>query len=442
MLWNSQTVSGWGNVLRQDLDLARPERVHALSDLISTSDQILPVGSQRSYGDTALGTGGYGLKTERMDRMLSFDAETGVLEVEAGIKLGEIMRVMAPRGWKPAVVPGTGMTSVGGAIANDVHGKNHHIDGSFGQHVKSFTLITADGTERKISPEKNKELFQATLGGVGQTGLITSAVLQLSPCPSTKMAVTENRIPDLDAFIAAFEASKAPYQVGWIDALATGFDLGRGILEEAEFANSAPKRFPKPKQKSIPFTPPAIAVSNPFVKIFNALYMWRVPKEGRKVYRPLTEFFFPLDKISNWNKLYGKRGFYQFQAVLPTATTKEGMRDLLEIISEGGIASPLAVLKKMGPGRSGYMSFPMEGYTLAIDLPNKPETLSILRDLAKKTQEHQGRIYLAKDGAASAGDVEQMYPELGKFRKVVVKHDPSGKFRSEMSERLNLRGQS
>jgi len=441
MRWNKLTYSGWGKVLSAETEIARPERHAALADLVTECPQILPIGSQRSYGDAALVTTGKGLKTERMDRLLDFDPETGLLEVEAGIKLGEILRLFAPRGWKPAVVPGTGMTTVGGAIANDVHGKNHHIDGSFGQHVQSLVLLTADGNTHRISPKKQAGLFKATLGGVGQTGLITSAILRLTPCPSTKMAVTESRIANLSDFIDAFERSDASYQVGWIDALANGPDLGRGILEEAEFATTPPAPMPKQKTKSVPMTPPGFAVSNPIVKIFNALYLRRVPLDGRTVERDITAFFFPLDKIADWNRLYGKKGFYQFQCVLPMDKAKDGLTDLLEVVSEGGIASPLAVLKKMGKGRAGYLSFPMEGYTLAIDLPNRGKTPSIQSELAKITEKNEGRVYLAKDGAVSPDAIPRMYAEIEKFRAQVRKIDPTGKFTSAMAERLNLRGQ-
>jgi len=442
MRWNKMSYAGWGNVLTAETQIARPERHAALADLITDCEQILPIGSQRSYGDAALVTTGRGLKTERMDRLLDFDPETGILEAEAGIKLGEILRLFAPRGWKPAVVPGTGMTTLGGAIANDVHGKNHHVDGSFGQHVQSLVLLTADGNARRISAKKEAALFKATLGGVGQTGLITSAILQLTPCPSTMMSVSETRIANLSDFIDAFEVSQAPYQVGWIDALAKGPDLGRGILEEAEFASTPPAQMPRHKTKSVPMTPPGFAVSGPVVKMFNAVYRRRVPIDGRRKDRPIAEFFFPLDKIADWNRLYGKKGFYQFQCVLPEATAKDGLSDLLEIVSDGGIASPLAVLKKMGEGRAGYLSFPMAGYTLAIDLPNRARTPAILSDLAEVTEKNEGRVYLAKDGAISPDAIGRMYPEIGKFRDQVAKVDPDGKFMSAMAERLNLRGQS
>ena len=442
MPWNKLKYSGWGNAISVEAEVARPERHAALADLISGSERILPIGNQRSYGDAPLAVGGRGLKTVRLDRFIDFDEDKGLLEVEAGVRLGEIVRIFAPRGWMPAVVPGTGMTTVGGAIANDVHGKNHHVDGSFGQHVESFILMSANGEARQVNASKDPDLFKATVGGVGQTGLITSAVLRLARCPSTKVTVAERRIRNLNDFFAAFDASSSQFQVGWIDALAGGDNLGRGILEEADFSHQGLTPFKPAKKRSLPLTPAAIFVSGPIVKLFNAIYYRRTPSGGRVVDRELHEFFFPLDKIADWNRLYGKEGFYQFQSVIPTDHAKVGITELLKTISEGGIASPLAVVKKMGSGRAGYLSFPMEGFTLAVDLPNRPKTQELLDKLSDITQAHGGRIYLAKDGAASASKVASMYPELVEFRKTVGKIDPEQKFLSTMAERLSLRGAS
>lgn len=442
MRWNNITYSGWGNVLSSTAKTARPERHAHLADIIIDTARILPVGNCRSYGDAPLAAGGNAIRTERLDRLLRFDPETGILEAEAGIKLGEILRLFSPLGWMPATLPGTGMTTLGGAIANDIHGKNHHVAGSFGQHVKSITLITAEGKSRRISPKKESGLFKATIGGVGQTGLISSAKIQLSPCKSTKVIVKEQRIENLTDFMHAFETSGATYQVGWIDALAHGDALGRGIFEQAEFANPTLGKPVSRKATSLPITPPGIAVSSPFVKLFNALYFRRVPKNGREVERSLSEFFFPLDKISNWNRLYGKNGFYQFQCVIPDETAHDALRTLLTTVSDAGIASPLAVLKRMGAGRAGMLSFPMEGYTLAIDLPNKQETPKLLAELGAITEQFDGRLYLAKDGAATASMIKGMYDELPAFQTAVQKIDPEGKFVSQMSERLGLRAPS
>lgn len=440
MRWNEVTYSGWGKVLSSTAKTARPERHAHLADIIIDTQRILPVGNCRSYGDAPLAAEGNAIRTERLDRMLSFDKETGVLEAEAGIKLGEILRLFSPLGWMPAVLPGTGMTTLGGAIANDIHGKNHHVAGSFGEHVESITIITAEGKARTVSAKKDANLFRATIGGVGQTGLISSAKIKLAPCASTNVAVKESRIENLSDFMNAFETSSATYQVGWIDALASGDSLGRGIFEQAEFAGPTVGKPVSRKAASLPITPPGIAVSAPFVKLFNALYFRRVPSHGRSIERSLSEFFFPLDKVSNWNRLYGKNGFYQFQCVIPDETAKDALTALLSTVSDAGIASPLAVLKRMGSGRAGMMSFPLEGYTLAIDLPNKSETPKLLAELGSITEQYNGRLYLAKDGAATANMIAGMYDELPTFQKAVQKIDPEGKFVSQMSERLGLRG--
>jgi decaprenylphospho-beta-D-ribofuranose 2-oxidase len=440
MLWKKQSYSGWGNALSATAHMARPERHGNLAELVAASDQILAVGARRSYGDAALAAGDNALSTARLDRFLAFDDVSGILEVESGVALGEILRIFAPRGWLPPVLPGTGMTTVGGAIANDVHGKNHHQLGSFGQHITQISLVTADGRTHRITPSRDKQLFKATLGGVGQTGLITSAKIKLIDCPSQMMDVREERVDDLEDFLGQFESSHAPYQVGWIDALAKGKALGRGIFEAAEFSQSAQALKPAGKTKSLPITLPGVTLSSPIVRMFNHLYRTRIPADGRTRTRALGDFFFPLDKISNWNKAYGKKGFHQFQCVVPLDNASSVLTSLLKTVAQSGTASPLAVLKRLGEGRAGCMSFPMEGYTLAIDIPNRKKSVELLKRLEKITLDAHGRIYLAKDGAASAQSVHLMYPEMDTFQAAVQKVDPGGKFASAMSERLNLRG--
>ena len=439
MHWATETYSGWGRAIAVTSETGRPERSAALSELVSGSPRILAIGGLRSYGDPALAARGRGLRMERLDRLLGFDPDTGILEVQAGARLGDILRVMAPRGWMPAVLPGTGHVTVGGAIANDVHGKNHHLAGSFGQHIDSLDLIGADGAARTVGPRRNKALFRATIGGIGQTGVIAAARMRLAPCPSLAMDVEETRIGSLAEFFEAFERCTAPYQVGWIDALARGDAMGRGILEAADFA--APGMTPPPpdRTRAMPLSPPSLVLSAPAVRAFNAAYLWRVPPLGRRIIRPLSRFFFPLDAISNWNLAYGKGGFHQFQCVLPTASARTGLSVILTRIAETGIASPLAVIKKMGPGRAGHLSFPMEGMTLAVDLPGKPRALSVLHELNRIARDHGGRVYLAKDSSVERGTFAAMYPELDTFRTEVHKADPGGKFASRMAERLGLR---
>lgn len=442
MRLNQQNYSGWGRVLRAEAGIARPERHGHLADVVAGAESILAHGGLRSYGDTALAAGDLALSTARLDRFLSFDQDAGVLEAEAGVRLGEILRLFAPRGWMPATLPGTGQTTLAGAIANDVHGKNHHVVGSFGQHVDTVAMIDATGKPRRIGPRKDATLFKATVGGLGQTGLITSAKIKLAPCPSEVMVVDEARMDDLEDFLDRFDSETAPFQVGWIDTLARGKWLGRGIFEAADFGAAGAMPGKVKKAKSLPMALPGFALSSPIVKAFNAAYRARVPSGGRVVERALAQFFFPLDAVTNWNLAYGKRGFHQFQAVVPLHGAPDNLRKMLEVVATGKLASPLAVIKKTGAGRAGFLSFPMEGYSLALDIPNAKGAGAVLAQLEALTLDAGGRVYLAKDSAATPDAIAAMYPELTQYQAAVAKADPDGKFLSAMAQRLNLRGTS
>jgi decaprenylphospho-beta-D-ribofuranose 2-oxidase len=423
-----KTYSGWGRALRAKGEVARPQDP---TELIAEAPAH---GQRRSYGDAPLNSGGRAIDMTSLDRIIAFDGETGVLTVEAGIQLGELARIFAPRGWLPAVMPGTGFATVGGAIAMDVHGKNHHHAGSFCQHVTAITLVQGD-TRKKITP-KSGGIWKATCGGLGQTGLIAQATLQMTPAKGDMMLVTEQRARDWDHHIALLDASDAPYTVGWIDATATGTSLGRGIVEEGETCRGL-----RPKArgaKSVPMDAPHWALSGPIVKAFNAAYYHRVPKTGRTVVRPLQDFFFPLDKIHDWNRLYGKRGFHQFQCVVPLDQV-DALKAMLGTIARSGLASPLAVLKRMGTGRAGYLSFPMEGYTLAIDFPNRPQARRLIEQLEDATVAAGGRLYLAKDALSTGTAIKAMYADYPKWAAQAAKADPDGLLETDMTRRLALR---
>jgi decaprenylphospho-beta-D-ribofuranose 2-oxidase len=430
MRWKEDHVTGWGRALKAETDVARPER---LSDFPRELGPAM--GGRRSYGDAALNAGGRAIDMTRLDRILGFDAETGRVEVEAGVTIGTLLRVFAPRGWMPGVMPGTGFATVGGAIAMDVHGKNHHRAGSFGAHVTAMTLRQVAGDVR-ITP-RNRALWQATIGGLGQTGIILRATLQLTKAPGTTMEVRERRAEGWDEHLAMLDASAAAYCVSWIDATATGPALGRGILEEAELC--ATRKAAAEHGARVPLDVPAFALSAPVVRAFNAVYFRRVPAEGRRVVRPMADFFFPLDRIHDWNRLYGTRGFHQFQCVVPTEAGGQ-LKTMMQEIAEAGLASPLAVLKRLGPGRAGYLSFPMEGYTLAVDFPNRGRATSLIGRLIDMTTEAGGRIYLAKDSLARADQVAAMNPDLGKWQAAAAKADPNRIFETDMTRRLKLRG--
>lgn len=429
MRWKSDTYSGWGRALCASGEIARPERPVEMTDINAPA-----IGNRRSYGDASLNDAGRVIDMTRMDRIRAFDPTTGLIEVEAGVPVGDLARIFASRGWLPAVMPGTGFATVGGCIGMDVHGKNHHGAGSFGQHVTRITLIQ-NGKPRTITPN-NKTLWKATIGGLGQTGVIVSATLQMTRCKGDIMLVTERRAKNWDDHIALLDSSDATYCVGWIDATATGDALGRGILEEGETAAGL---VPKPKaSKKVPMDAPNFALSAPIVKLFNKAYYHRVPASGRSVVRPIGDFFFPLDRIHDWNRLYGKRGFHQFQCVVPVAQ-KDRLRDMLTLIAESGLASPLAVLKRMGDGRAGYMSFPMEGYTLAVDFPNRPGAADLIAQLETMTADAGGRIYLAKDALATGPRIKDMYPEWAAWRDATQKADPEHALETNLTRRLDLR---
>ena len=429
-------LTGWGRTKTGTSDVARPERQSTLS--AGLADAPAPaIGNCRSYGDACLNDGGRAVDMTRLDRILGLDEETGILSVEGGARIGEINALLAPRGWLVPVMPGTGFATVGGAIAMDVHGKNHHHAGSFGQHVIGMTLITPKGAH-DVDPDRAPDLFKATVGGLGQTGIVAKADIKLLRGKGSIMTVTERRIADWDEHIALLDASDATYTVGWIDATATGDSLGRGILEEAETgAGLVP---PAKRGRKVPFNAPDFALSPPVVRLFNAAYWRRVPARGRTVVKPIEDFFFPLDKLEDWNKLYGKRGFHQFQCVVPLSEVGR-LRSILEVVAESGAASPLAVLKRMGPGHAGLMSFPMEGYTLAVDLHAASEPQDLVARLEAMVAEAGGRIYLAKDSLGSPA-IRDMYPNRAAWADIVAKHDPDGLMITDIVRRLKLRDPS
>ncbi|KEP69056.1 FAD-linked oxidase [Thioclava dalianensis] len=431
MDWKDSEYTGWGRALRATGQLARPETRDALARL----EAAPAFGMRRSYGDAALNSDGRAVDMSALDRMIAFDPETGDLQIEAGARIGDVARAFAPRGWLPPVMPGTGFATIGGCIAQDVHGKNHHHIGSFGQHIRQLTLLQ-NGAERIVKP--GSALFRATLGGLGQTGVILRATLRLQRCKGDVMLVTERRAPDWERHLGLLDASRASYTVGWIDATATGAALGRGIVEEGETVAGLVR--PRAKPRKIPFDAPHWALAPPVVRAFNRAYYHRVPRQGRSLVRRLEDFFFPLDKLHDWNRLYGKRGFHQFQCVVPLAAA-DALRAMLAEIAGSGLASPLAVLKRMGPGRAGDLSFPMEGYTLAIDFPNRTEARALIHRLETRTLEAGGRIYLAKDSLASAAQIRAMYPDLPQWQSIVAKADPAGALETDMTRRLNLRSE-
>ena len=403
---------------------------------------VIARGLGRSYGDSSLNPAGVILQ-QRLDRMLDFDPTRGLLTCEAGVSLADIIHVCLPQGWFLPVTPGTKFVTVGGAIAADVHGKNHHRDGSFGRFVEGFTLLMADGRRRMCRPDgEAADLFWATVGGMGLTGIITDVALRLRPVRSGWMDVQYSQTRNLDETLHAFTQDHLhTYSVAWVDCLADGPALGRSVMMRGEHADplpgeAHPLRPRKKSQKAVPFTAPSWLLNRRSISAFNTLFYERhATREARVDY---DSYFYPLDGIAGWNRLYGKHGFVQFQAWLPPATSGPGLRALLSAIGRSGYPPFLAVMKSCGPAGRGVLSFLDVGHTLALDLPVRRGLLQWLPQLDRILLDHGGRLYLAKDATMSAATFAAMYPRAPEFREIKRRIDPAGRFASTQSRRVGL----
>lgn len=437
-------ISGWGRYPVQTCELERPERY---ADLNSDAACVIARGQGRSYGDAALNDGRRVLLTERVNRLLEFDTENGVLRAEAGATLAEILEVIVPKGWFLPVTPGTKFVSLGGCVAADVHGKNHHHDGSFGDHVVAIELILADGSHAACSVSENTELFWATVGGMGLTGIIGEVTLRLIPITSSQMIVRHHAAANLEQLFQHLQnpAVDDRYTVAWIDSLATGANLGRGIAMCGHHAaaEELPAGFgsalaTKPERsRTMPFDLPGWALNPLSIGAFNALYYRREANKQQPFLASYDPYFYPLDAIGQWNRLYGKRGFVQYQCVIPDGSAFDGIKTLLQELS--GRPSFLAVLKRFGAQGRGQLSFPMAGYTLALDLPIRDEGLfALLNKLDEIVLRHGGRVYLAKDARLSADSFRAMYPRYGEWLGIKNAVDPENKFSSSLARRLGI----
>lgn len=437
-------LSGWGRALSAKVRAWRPERAPGLAEAFRAEreDGVIVHAGGRSYGDAPLNGGGDVIMTGRLDRIISADWKSGEVVCEPGVTIGDLMRVALDHKFIVPVSPGTGFATVGGGLANDVHGKNQHCHGSFGDHVQWVDLMLPGGEVQRITPEGDVDLFNATVGGIGLTGIMLAMSIKLRRVKSNAVLMREKRARNLDEFLAmqAEARDKHTYVVGWIDATARGRSLGRGIMESADDSQGETDASPGGR-KRMPIEMPGFAMNRVSIGLFNALYYHRLPfGGGRERQIPVTQFLYPLDSIEDWNRLYGKRGFYQFQCALPEAESPVGLRKLMEAISDAGTGSFLAVLKSMGKSGRGHLSFPIPGYTLALDFPAKPGVIELLDRLERITLDHGGRIYLAKDGAMKAESFAQMYPKLDEFRAVLDRIDPNRVMDSDMSRRLKIRG--
>lgn len=434
------SYQSWGRVSHFRHRVSRPAfTADAAASLRELGPSVLAFGMGRSYGDSCLNDGGALLDTRGLDRLVAFDRDSGVLEIEAGVTLASILRHLTQtaepgRTWFPPVSPGTKFVTVGGAIANDVHGKNHHTAGCFGNHVLSFHLLRSDGTIRLCSPTQDAALFAATIGGLGLTGLVLSARLQMRRVPSMWLEVEDIRFDDLAGFaeLSAGSGADWDYTVAWTDCLARGRALGRGIFTRARHIDRAgPPPALTTQRRSVPVDMPGLMLNGVSVAAFNAVYWRRAPRVPARRVASYEPVFYPLDAIGQWNRIYGVRGFHQYQCVIPTATAADAVAALLRAIAAARQGSFLAVLKTLGGRASpGLLSFPMPGTTLALDFPNRgAPTYDLLNRLDAVTAEAGGRIYPAKDGRVSAGDFQRGYPEWRNFASHVDRHFSSSFWR-------------
>jgi FAD/FMN-containing dehydrogenase len=434
-------VSGWGRFPVVESEVVRPRSFEAATDAVVAGS--VARGNGRAYGDAAIGA----VRTIGMtafDRVRSFDLATGRIRVEAGVLLSDLIDTFGPRGFLPFVVPGTRFVSVGGAIAADVHGKNHHGEGGFGRYVDSVLLRTGAGETIEASREQNSDAFFATVGGMGLTGVILEATMRLRPVENGWIRERVICASDLDAAMRALEAGdSATYSVAWIDCMARGRDLGRSLIYLGEHARAdelaeGADLFPVGKNPglAVPIDLPSMTLNRFSISAFNELYYrMGARRAGRDHVVSLYPYFFPLDSIADWNRVYGRRGFLQHQCVIPQAAARAVLADILDRVSKRGDASFLAVLKKLGQG-DGLLSFPMPGYTLALDFPVKGDILNFLDEIDRIVVAAGGRLYLAKDARQSRATFEAGYPALSHFKAIRKSLDPDGLIRSKLSQRL------
>jgi decaprenylphospho-beta-D-ribofuranose 2-oxidase len=453
-------LTGWGRIAPTKADLAAPaseaEAVELLRYLAtpptSKSGTAIPRGLGRSYNNAAQSADGIVISTSKLNNILSLDPATGVVEAEAGVSLEQLMVAGLPHGWFVPVSPGTRQVTVGGAIAADVHGKNHHVAGSFASHVSSFDILFPSAEQAEphtVTPESDPELFWATAGGMGLTGFITRATIQLKRVESSLVAVDTVKTKDIDETMAvlAEHDERYGYTVAWSDDLARGKHLGRSVVTSGDFATRAdlaggqlsdPFAFDPRARLTAPNVFPPGLMNRYSIRLANAAWYLKAPKRREHEIQTISQFFHPLDGIRNWNHVYGPGGFRQYQYVLPFGA-EAAVRKSFELVSARPAPSFVTVLKRFGQADPGLLSFPAAGWTLALDFPARTRGLGpLLDELDKLVVANGGRVYLAKDSRVSAATLREMYPGIPQFRKLRSVLDPAGILASDLSRRLNL----
>lgn len=440
------SLTGWGANLRAACELAEPETPAEVQSRL-TARRLIARGLGRSYGDPALNAGGLVLGMRKLDRYLSFDEASGTLACEAGVTLGQIIQDFAPRGFFPMITPGTKYVTVGGCIANDVHGKAHHVQGSFNSCVDSMRVLLASGDVVTCSREELPDLFWGSFGGMGLLGIVLSATLRLRKIETTFFKQWKRTVPDLAGMLDTLaECDKlAPYSVASLDSQASGKHLGRGVVnwsDHAKLSDLPPELLRDPLRVSrkpflrMPFEWPDFALNPLSIKIGNAIVLFL--QSHAKPIAHYEDIFYPLDMILDWNRLYGRRGFTQYQFVLPFAGGLRNMQEILNAIVSSGDLPFLNILKRLGPASEGVLSFPTEGYTFAIDFPVRRNTVALTRKLDAMVLGMGGRVYLGKDAYVEAATFRKMYPRIDEFLAIKAKYDPQNVFVSDQARRVGL----
>ncbi len=431
------SLRSWGNYPKTENNVTFLDESEKIKRFVLDTEETIPYGNGRSYGDSALTSHILSVKPRKY--FLNFDENRGVLHVQAGALLSEILETFVPRGWFLKISPGTKLITVGGAIASDIHGKNHHMEGCFSECVLWFNLLLPDGNIVKCSKNENVELYRASCGGMGLTGVILDAEITLKRITSKYIDQTTIKTRNIKETFEAFEDYKDyPYSVAWIDCLAKGKNLGRCLLMVGDFKADGDLDYQNKRKLNIPFHFPSFALNKLSVKIFNTIYYNKVRKKISKQKVDIDTFFYPLDALGNWNRIYGKKGFTQYQFILPKEHSLKGLEEILETIASSGKGSFLAVLKLYGKNNDNYLSFPLEGYSLALDFKIEKGLFDLLDKIDEIVLKYEGRIYLAKDVRVSREVFEKGYPMIGDFRRLRKHYKMDQKFNSIQSKRLAL----
>ena len=449
-VWTEELLSGWGRTAPTRASVLHSADESTIVDAVRTAGRpgVVARGLGRGYGDCAQNAGGRVVDGPVRSGLIDVDLSTGVVRAMAGTSLDDLMRWLVPLGWFVPVTPGTRLVTIGGAIAADIHGKNHHLSGSWCNHVLGLRLVDGRGDVREVTPDGDPEVFWATAGGMGLTGIVLDATIQMTPIDSSLINVDTDRAGDLDEVMAMMVEGddRYDYSVAWVDVMTTGRHMGRSILERGRFATrdealstgmTDPHRYATHMLASPPDVFPSGLLNPLTVKAFNEVWYRKAPVRRRNELRGIEAFFHPLDMVADWNRVYGSRGFLQWQFAVPDAGS-EMIRTAVQRLSCTAMSSFVNVLKRFGPGNQGPMSFPMAGWTLTVDIPVMAGLDRVLDELDDQVVEAGGRVYLAKDSRVRPELLGEMYPRLGEWRDVRDKLDPDGRFRSDLSRRLGL----